>query len=418
MIVNRKMILKPLFVVMGFACVSSSYGAPIDEAIVNKLMAQIEQLTQRVEQLEAAGQRTSNTQTIDRELNATLVLTEELDKKVALSERIKINGDFRLRYENIDDATKITDRDRTRVRARIALIGQVTNDLVVGIGLATGGDDPISTNQSLGNGGSTKGFNLDLAYFDWSGLSDTHLIGGKFNNPFFRPGKHPLIWDGDYRPEGLAYKYDNGKWFANAAFMFLESDNKAGRQDTGSYWGGQIGFRTELGDSVKLTTGVSYFDIGVAGNQAFFDDDFFGNSVVSNGVNDVYHNDFQEIELFGELSFKLGGLPSKVFFDWVQNQDADNNDTGFAIGATFGKAKKPGTWKASYIYQDLESDATLGLVTDSDFGAGGTNTSGHLIKASYALKENTSLSFTYFINQKRELETDYNRLQLDFSLKY
>jgi hypothetical protein len=244
------------------------------------------------------------------------------------------------------------------------------------------------------------------------------VLGGKFKNPFFKPGKHPLLWDGDYRPEGLAYTYDNGKWFANAGFMFLESDNKAGAQDTASFWGGQIGFREELGDATKLTAGLSYFDVGAAGKQPFFDDGFFGNSVISNGVNDVYQYNFQEVELFSELSFSLGGLPSTVFFDWVQNQDADDNDTGFAIGATFGKAKKPGTWKASYIYQDLEADAALGLTTDSDFGGGGSSTSGHLIKTSYAFRDDASVSISYFINEKGDLETDYNRLQLDIKLKY
>jgi len=419
MIANKRLVLSSLLLAMCFSCITTSYAATtIDQATVNVLLAKIEQLTQRVEQLENAGQNNLNTRGLDQKIDNALVLTEELDNKKALSERVKIKGDFRLRYENIDDATKLTNRDRTRVRARLALTGQVSDDLVVGLGLASGGDDPVSTNQSLGNGGSTKGFNLDMAYFDWSGLDNAHVIGGKFNNPFFKPGKHPLLWDGDYRPEGLAYTFDNSKWFANAAFMFLESDNKAGGQETESFWGGQIGFRTKLGDSAKLTAGLSYFDIGTAGKQAFFDDGFFGNSAVNNGLNDVYQNNYQEVELFGELAFNLGGLPSKVFFDWVQNQDADDNDTGFVIGAIFGKAKKPGTWKASYIYQDLEADATLGLITDSDFGGGGTNTLGHLIKASYALKENTSLSLSYFINEKGDPETDYDRLQLDFKLRY
>ena len=418
MIANKRLILKPLLTAICFSCATGSYGAPVDEATVNILMARIEQLAQRVEQLEAAGQQDVNAQRTDKEIKKALVLTQELDKKIALSERVKIKGDFRLRYENIDDATKITDRDRTRVRARLAITGQVTDDLIFGLGFASGGDDPVSTNQSLGNGSSTKGLNLDMAYFDWSGWQDSHLVGGKFKNPFFKPGKHALLWDGDFRPEGLAYKYDNGKWFTNAAFMFLESDNKAGSQDTESFWGGQIGFQTKLGNSAKLTAGVSYFDIGVAGKQAFFVGDFFGNSVINSGEKDIYQNDFQVIELFGALAFNVGDLPSSVFLDWVRNQDADDNNTGFAVGATFGKAKKPGTWMASYIYQDLESDAVLGLTTNSDFGGGGSNTSGHLIKASYAVKKNTSFALSYFINEKGDLGTDFDRLQLDFKLKY
>jgi len=90
-------------------------------------------------------------------------------------------GDFRYRYETFDIEGK-PDRDRNRIRARAALIADVTPAMQVGLGLASGGDDPVSSNQTLGGGGSTKDLRIDLAYFDYTGLKDSHIVGGKFSN--------------------------------------------------------------------------------------------------------------------------------------------------------------------------------------------------------------------------------------------
>ena len=50
-----------------------------------------------------------------------------------------------------------------------ALVAKPTDTTEVGLGMATGGDDPVSTNQTLGGGGSTKDVRLDLAYADLDG---------------------------------------------------------------------------------------------------------------------------------------------------------------------------------------------------------------------------------------------------------
>ena len=88
-------------------------------------------------------------------------------------------------------------------------------------------------------------------------------------------------------------------------------------------------------------------------------------------------------------------------------------------GANTQKAK--GSWEASYTYQDLERDAVFGLWTDSDFGGGGTDTSGHVFRGAYALSDKTNVAFAYFMNQIGENagnELDYDRLQLDLNFKY
>jgi hypothetical protein len=392
----------------------NSYAAAnVDDETIQRLISEVSALTLRVRQLEISDQelRTENI-----ELKRASSSISGNSNKLAWAEKVKVKGDFRYRYENIDNETTLEDRNRSRIRARIEAQAQVNDNWKVSIGLATGSDDPTSTNQTLGAGGSSKGINLDLAYFDWSGLTHTHILGGKFKNPFLRPANSGLIWDGDYRPEGLAAKYDNGTFFANAAFLYLESDDKAGGQDAESFWGTQLGFKTNLGENAKLITGVSYHDIPVKGSKPFFDvGNSFGNTLAADGT---YLSNFEELGLFAEIKTKIANLPFSVFVDWVENQAASDNETGLAAGLKLGEAKNPGSWQMAYTHQDLEADAVLGLTTDSDFGGGGANNKGHIIKGAYALNKNTSFALTYFINENGDLETDYDRLQVDLKFKY
>ena len=302
--------------------------AAVDDATLLKLIAQVEALTEKVNRLEQRDKELREENVALRKVAST---PAPVNDKLVWAERVKINGDFRYRYENIDDAAKSQDRNRSRIRARIDAQAQVTDDWLVGLGLASGDDDPVSTNQTLGEGGSSKNINIDQAYFDWSGIAHTHVIGG--SKPFF---------------SGAA----------------------------------------------------------------------FGNSLVTDGANMVYANDYEQVELFAELAFGVAGLPASVFADWVQNQDADDNDTGWAIGTKLGAAKNPGSWQLGYTYQDLEADAVYGLITDSDFGGGGTNSKGHLIKATYAVDNNVALALAYYMNEVGDLETDFDRLQMDLKFKY
>ena len=70
-----------------------------------------------------------------------------------------------------------------------------------------------------------RNIRLDLAYLKWTGLEDTALSAGKFKNPYYVEQKNGLIWDGDFRPEGLAAQWAGDMFFANASYNFIESDS-------------------------------------------------------------------------------------------------------------------------------------------------------------------------------------------------
>ena len=397
---------------------TTSADSKSEDFTMQQLVAQIEALSNRVKELEADKkefQKVTSAQ-LD-EVVADHASIKNTHSDSSWTEAMRWKGDFRYRYEsfNIEDTPY---RHRNRVRARAALIADITPTIEVGLGLASGGDDPVSSNQTLGGGGSTKEIRMDLAYFDWSGLSNTHIVGGKFSNYIHKSGKNGLLWDGDWRPEGTGIKWDNGRIFANGLGTWIESDSKKGQSFA---YLTQAGFRIPIGDNARLTAGVGYHVFDTKGSGSFFgdDNDFFGNSF--NPVTKTYLHNYEELELFADLSFELFGHPSQIFGNFVQNQAVNEFDTAFAMGFKYGQAKNKGQWEFGYVYQDLEADSVLGLLTDSDFGGGGTDSKGHVLKGSFAIYKNFNAKFTYFINDidlKSGEPKDFNRLQLDLSFKY
>jgi len=167
--------------------------------------------------------------------------------------------------------------------------------------------------------------------------------------------------------------------------------------------------------------------MGTANREVFFGDpdDFFGNSFsCTNAANlegCTYNNDYRELELFAQLTTKLGDRPLILFADYVQNQDAGDLDTAWAAGFKYGKARNSKTWEISYSYQDLEADAVFGLLTDSDFAGGGTDSRGHIVRGGWAINKQWKIGVTYFDTERnvdRGAEEDYRRLMLDTAFKF
>ena len=263
---------------------SSPAIAQVSEDDIQALRTQIEQLNRRLDQLEQQNQQMSRALQEARagDLTGSLaaagdeaVLDEKIDQAVAeqvdermaavsWAERIRWKGDFRYRYENIEEEGR-DGRNRSRIRARAALVADVTPTVEVGLGLATGGNDPVSANVTLGGGGSKKEINLDLAYFNWSGLANTNVLGGKFSNYLVKPQKTALLWDGDWRPEGLGLIWDNGTFFAQGLGTWLEGDSRKG---TEFGWVAQAGMKLKLGATGKLMFGGGYSEFNIAGGRA------------------------------------------------------------------------------------------------------------------------------------------------------
>ena len=147
------------------AC-NTAFGASNDEVIA-ELRATIAQLSQRVTELEqsssAATEAAARSQQTAEQANQQVAQVAAQVEAVSAAnaapdwtDRISIKGDFRYRYSNDDDQSKEDARNRQRIRARPVLVAELPKDVEVGFGLATGSDSPVSANQTLGGGSSSK----------------------------------------------------------------------------------------------------------------------------------------------------------------------------------------------------------------------------------------------------------------------
>ena len=347
---------------------------------------------------------------------AALLLSDPtLAEEPSWADRIKMKGDFRLRYEGIDEEFN-ANRDRTRFRARFGLTADVQDNVKVVLQFATGGDNPVSTNQTIDDGFSTKDIGLDLAYVDWKINDVVSVNAGKMKNPLFRAGGAPLIWDGDLNPEGFAANFSSGMFFGTAAGFSVEERSAS---DDSLLYALQGGVKLPVGDNAKLTAGIGYFAYSdTVGNSPFYNGSAKGNSV---DVNGDYLFEYRNTEVFAQFDTKLNDWAFRVFAQYTQNHEVSNQDTAYALGAKLGSAKGKGDVEFALMFQDIEADSVVGTFNDSDFGGGGTDSEGYILKAKYGLSEKIFLGGTYFANDIDRFQGtkhDYNRVQIDLEFKF
>jgi hypothetical protein len=333
-----------------------------------------------------------------------LFLTPTAQTKVQAAD---IKGDLRYRVERIDQVGKDA-RVRDRVRARLGFYGKADERFDYGIRLASGSSDPVSSNQTLDGGFSSKGINLDLAYLKWTcPITGSKALLGKTKNPYKKPGKSSLVWDGDLNPEGVALQMKKWGAFLNLGRHWL--DERSGTADSFVHVA-QLGYEKEVGP-IKLLAGASYFDYISVKDQTTLVDaaDSFGNSTTASSE---YTFDYNLTEIF--IAVSATEMPFTFYVDYVKNGEATSNDTGYLAGFTIGKK-----YSLNYNYRNLEKDAVVGAYTDSDFKGGGTDGKGHLVSLGWKATDKSKLSITHLMNKTAiNNGNDYNRTQLDLSLKF
>ncbi len=335
-------------------------------------------------------------------------------EETSWADKIKLGGDLRYRHEYKDVDEKV-ERHRQRIRLRVSASAEVNDALKVMVRLASGSDDPVSSNQTLDDFGSSKSLNLDRGYFAWSVMEGVELLGGKMAKPFICVSD--LIWDGDYNPEGLAAKAEMGALMASAGYLWI--DERSGDEDDGMLYVGQVAGQMDM-DDISVLVGASLYYYDNLEGEALYDGDSFGNSTVTVGEGDdageVFATGFEEIEGFAQIKMNMG-MPVTLYGQYVVNEGADDNDTGYLAGVSLGKAKAAGSMAVGYNYRDLEADAVLGALSDSDMAGGGSDIKGHKISAKYQIAKNWQLAAAYLIGEAAG-STDYNTLQVDLVAKF
>jgi hypothetical protein len=352
------------------------------------------------------------------------------------ADSITLKGDVRYRYESINDDSKLNanketyTRQRDRIRARLGAEAKCNDNLKAGIELSTGQSDPVSGNQSLGDGFGKKDFRLNLAYFDCSFLGDNpnevHGIAGKMKNPFITM-PDDLVWDPDLTPEGLAAKGQFGGGFAtllaNGGYMWVQERSD---KDDLMLYAGQAAVKLQFIPEIGLTFGASCY--GYQNMQGYDVVDWenknnsYGNSTVNGTVsgsatNKAWASGFTPVVYFAQLDLWVAGKPLAIYAQDLSNGDAGKNNKGRLYGVTLGKARNPKTWEVGYSHAEVEKDATVGVFADSDRWGGGTDGRGHKVYGKYQIMKNLQAGVSYFLDEKTISDAaktkDYDRLQVD-----
>ncbi|MFZ5504788.1 MAG: putative porin [Pseudomonadota bacterium] len=225
------------------------------------------------------------------------------------TERIKIEGDLRVRYQDdsfpktntpiagfapgaagnpaalntdypfatrfpagvdLDDnglptGNATDDVNRLRLRARLGVLAKINDSVSAGLRFTTGNvTDRVSTNQTLGSGFNKYSFLVDRAYIKFDPVEWASVSGGRIPNPWFSTD---LVWDEDLNFDGLAVNLRNVtptqslRPFATAGWFPLRADNPPNAE---KQWlaGGQIGAEYDLSSSTRLRVGLAKYHYG------------------------------------------------------------------------------------------------------------------------------------------------------------
>jgi len=455
---------KLLTLAVASALVGASGFAPApafaQNAEIDALKAQLAALSAKIDQLEKAQTQTKKTV---EETQATADKTADVVAQE--KSRLSFAGDLRYRNESFQVEHVDRDRNRDRIRARLNATYRANDTLTGVLGIATGGPDPRSSNQTLTDQNSRKDFELDLGYVQWAPNASWRVTAGKQRYPWQRTAG--LFYDGDVNPEGISVNYTKGNffaatwydWLAERALSFSNTTN--GTNTDSIMFGGQLGYRFAFSDSARLTAAATYFDFdGVQGWNPLFGGSSFGNTTVvgiANGCNRTLGttpclaSDFDIIEGFLDFTATVGGQPLRLFYDYAQNSAAEINpvaqeklDTAMAAGVSYGAASAvKGTWEFGVTYQKIEKDALFGQLVDSDFGDGNTDADGYVLRGGYTVARNWTINATLFLNNLSNdvpqsvtvfneatpapldtttingiFDRDYKRLQLDLNFRF
>ncbi|MDX9786511.1 MAG: putative porin [Desulfobacterales bacterium] len=358
-------------------------------------------------------------------------IEEKVDTKIATGEsakvslanelidQLEIKGDLRVRYERMDRDNPADDYDaqnRWRTRFRVGGVWKnKTENWEIGAGLATGGIDGTSTNDTWGEESpfETGDIRLDYAYAKHKMESFSFILGQQ-KNPFETSW---LYWDGDLRPTGFTAKYksDVGVFATLGAYgvRFYKND-----KDTAMLLGGQVGYENIIGE-VELLAAVGYqhFDSEFSDEQA---------------PNPDY--DYQLGDLYVEATIPAGAVKLTPYGHIWCNFGADGEDGEGQLGGTLNPGDEDLGWligldakimklfKVGYAYAVVGADSLYGGLKDSDFGAGlsSTDLKGHKISASYSMTKNISTGVTAFFYEAdaRENQKDVDLYQCDVVYKF
>ena len=343
---------------------------------------------------------------------------------------VTFKGDFRFRNENIKEEQVAPapegDRTRQRIRVRLAATGKVNEATDVVIRLASGSvlnTESTSTNQDLTDYYSKKTIVFDLAYFQWKVSDKMTILGGKTLNPFYSAGGNDLVFDGDLTPEGLSLKYlyafdtSTEIFFNTGATWLSERYSATGATDNTDI--GLVG--AQLGTNYK----AEGWSAGIVASVYNFSNIKGATAPAAKGntlAGGLYTVDYKLTSVGLEGGTKVLDVPVTAFVESLTNSDGGNYKKGSIYGVKLGKLKDKDSWVFTVDQRELEKDATVGVLSDSDASGGGTDIRALRFMGGYQVADNANISLTYLTGEKTISSTTfspkYHRAQFDFNFAF
>ncbi len=326
------------------------------------------------------------------------------------------------------------DRERLRIRARLAMKAKVTPGLIAGLRLVTGNaSDPVSSNETLGDYGDNLSVSIDRAFIEYETPEEKWWFsGGRMKNPFLHTA---LVWDSDFHFDGVAARWNflrggNNLGVDELTFdpfvtlgLFPIQEEALSSRDKWLY-AAQFGFDYFSYNQNRFSIGLAlYFYENIHGRRNDLNSveyDFTAPEFVQKGnsVFNIRNSSDPDDQLFAlasdydlvnlTLTYDMANFAPYhliLTFDYVENigfdtgeverrtnqADIDAFTQGYSLGMVFGWpiVRERGSWHLGLEYRYLESDAVVDAYTDSDFHLGGTDGKGFMLHGKYALTEDT-----------------------------
>jgi hypothetical protein len=375
----------------------------------------------------------------DEEHEALAAKASKEQAKRSWTDRISVFGDLRGRFEMFDydqdiytrsSGGRLQDRYRGRYRARLGVNANVVSRASVTLGLATGGADPRSGNQTIGSGNDfdKDEFRLDLAYATLTPFPKGELPGiesgylgidiGKVKNPFIwklLPADN-LLFDNDINPEGANLRITGGAGpvllFANSG-VYVIDENSSSKDPKVA--GGQ------LGGSVKLADWASLGARGTLYHFFSLDDDFFtrgasnlaapggtGGNIIDGLARRNGSIQIAESSIFATL-VPHALIPVTFYGTFATNLSArnsliestvDREADAWTVGLFVGDKVALVRIGAAYYY--VEANAFPSLFLESDVLDGTPNRKGYMASIERQLFENVDLTLKGFLSDRIE----------------
>jgi len=380
----------------------------------------------------AVDQLQQDVKDIQQNMTNAALSTQEDQKRMGAIEntvsRFRFGGDVRIRYENFYQEN-IPDRHRPRIRLRLGVEGQLTQDFVGGVYLATGtieaGNptyrDPVSTNETL-----TSFFERKAVGFDrgWIAFNPAYakwltLTGGKFAFTWTRT---PLTFDNDLNPEGfsqkLSYEMKNSV-LKNLSLTGMELFfNESGTGVDSFAAGAQVSSKLQLGQRVTMTPSYTFLNWRNA-------DVIAANSLIPSGSNatrtlggnnltnatvvtgtgssarNAFLSRFQYNDFILDTNIKTASarFPLRLAAEYLKNtRAATNQDSAFWSEVSLGQTKNARDFVVGYGYARVEQDAVIAAFNESDMRAA-TNVTQHRVFFNYAFSPSVTGNYTLWVGR-------------------